>query len=1333
MKKLLVLATVVSVCATVSLGAKYTTADYIQDGLVAQFDGIDNQGTGVHVPGATTWKCLKTGQEMPLSAGSEFREGKYLYATNAMSVTGTFLGTPPPEFATLQGVAKPLGTYRSYSAGYTLASCGGISIGFDTRISGGLSLNAVTNLVTGDKNVFYYCQHPENENSVAGLLALDRPYTYTVINTPTSPLYYVNGSASTHNSGSFYSAAYTYSDKISIGLTNDGGRSHANYAVRVYNRPLTPEEIAWNSRVDRARFEGIGETLTWTGAASAKFSNSGNWKTAGGQAAVPSDGDLLVINNTSGAVLTLENDIDGLSVAGLAVTGGKGVVLDGNQIELTGGASAWKSEGAVTVNCALKLAEGDQSFNVKNTTTVNGVISGKGKLVKTGLKGNVDTSGILELAGANTYEGGTEIKFGSLDALNVYAFGDTNKEVYINNAAASPTSDHTALRIRVTSFYYPIHILDTFTGSTTWCENNWCGHNVDAMVDNVSIYNRIYGGSFHLRGWEKDAKDSGSSRTVTVYGDIDCPGAQVTFFGGTCHYRSRIRTGTLGASPYTQTKVYFYNSGNEFTGSKGGTSSLYYACGANAFHGIGFSYSYLSSDDKTYLQGYDQEIDRMTGKMNADRGGDVAGSTWHTIDGGNQDRKTMLTMRATGNCDSLHRFAGSLSICWNPTNSAYVFNTYSNRVNAMTGVIIVSNGTFNVNGTTSFKQVTGLQVARNATLGLYTSANQPFESVDEIEVGAGGRIYFGEEATRLFKKDPAVNLETGATLDVPAGMTLQLASVSIDGFAVDPDDYTKAGGAEWISGGGTVKVVQSLITPVKWTGGGEDDTSVGTAANWDVAGTVAKLGSGNLLATFATGGRTATVDRVVSLDGVKFEVGATETGFRVRGTGELGIGMDGIVASARETAAEYVIESPLRVLDYQNWAPGTKAQLTVKGPLHGVSGMEITRQGGGMVKLIGHADSTFAGDFRIIKGITEATGCDPFGPGTEGGGAVTFESSDSADSGTTRLTIRDAVITKPFYNKGTIRCLHLKGDVVFENAVTNTAELRMDDETVATFRGGGYFNMMPLSEYKSTTVVFTNKPVYVQMETSETRQMTIRFDVAGNEVPVIDGYYAQHVRFGADYAFDQEKAHTRLHVKANASYSDGSVDFEGHDQRFDVLYGEVPRILRKNSTTQYYYAWITNSSAKAATAYMDGLTAVTNYCPFSGPINISKGGSRLYSMGSDTTAVTNTSPGSLEVTGGTMRIGPKSVWSGDAIVGDGALLTVTDDTALTRNATVRISGSGKIRLDNDQPLVVHYLYIDGQLVWGEDYSAAHEKYGSHFEGSGILRVRSPRGSLLMVK
>ena len=39
---------------TLPANTTYTSASYVQNGLIAQWDGIDNAGTGTHDPNATT-------------------------------------------------------------------------------------------------------------------------------------------------------------------------------------------------------------------------------------------------------------------------------------------------------------------------------------------------------------------------------------------------------------------------------------------------------------------------------------------------------------------------------------------------------------------------------------------------------------------------------------------------------------------------------------------------------------------------------------------------------------------------------------------------------------------------------------------------------------------------------------------------------------------------------------------------------------------------------------------------------------------------------------------------------------------------------------------------------------------------------------------------------------------------------------------------------------------------------------------------------------------------------------------------------------------------------
>ncbi len=50
----------VAACAVLGVNAA-STADYVQDGLIANWDAIDNAGTGTHNPSATTWKNLVQG------------------------------------------------------------------------------------------------------------------------------------------------------------------------------------------------------------------------------------------------------------------------------------------------------------------------------------------------------------------------------------------------------------------------------------------------------------------------------------------------------------------------------------------------------------------------------------------------------------------------------------------------------------------------------------------------------------------------------------------------------------------------------------------------------------------------------------------------------------------------------------------------------------------------------------------------------------------------------------------------------------------------------------------------------------------------------------------------------------------------------------------------------------------------------------------------------------------------------------------------------------------------------------------------------------------------
>ena len=97
-------------CLLHSLAFAYTSASYVQDGLIAQWDGIDNQGTGTHDPTATTWKDLVGTNDLTIAQGRgfEWRRGIAFYFDNVSDGVAAAYGTDgvTPDYRTIEIVYK---------------------------------------------------------------------------------------------------------------------------------------------------------------------------------------------------------------------------------------------------------------------------------------------------------------------------------------------------------------------------------------------------------------------------------------------------------------------------------------------------------------------------------------------------------------------------------------------------------------------------------------------------------------------------------------------------------------------------------------------------------------------------------------------------------------------------------------------------------------------------------------------------------------------------------------------------------------------------------------------------------------------------------------------------------------------------------------------------------------------------------------------------------------------------------------------------------------------------------------------------------------------------
>jgi hypothetical protein len=93
-----------AVCCVASTAFAYDSSSYVQSGLIAQWDGINNAGTGTHDPTATTWKDLKGSLDMTLTdKGSWTADGNALFCNNGAGAQGA---SATPAYKTIEIVYK---------------------------------------------------------------------------------------------------------------------------------------------------------------------------------------------------------------------------------------------------------------------------------------------------------------------------------------------------------------------------------------------------------------------------------------------------------------------------------------------------------------------------------------------------------------------------------------------------------------------------------------------------------------------------------------------------------------------------------------------------------------------------------------------------------------------------------------------------------------------------------------------------------------------------------------------------------------------------------------------------------------------------------------------------------------------------------------------------------------------------------------------------------------------------------------------------------------------------------------------------------------------------
>lgn len=228
-------------------------SEYIQEGLIAMWDGIENAGWGVHDENATTWTdCISGLKFTPSGTIGD----TVIFDSNCVTLSGgnSYLrrgstevkpiiqGNGSEAYFTVELCNRPISDIKTKNfAQYCSIGCQIGSYGYGVRWY--VAENFTIRYLYVKNSLYFFTTH----------LTKEQPWTITIVSDGAESRWYLNGSLvnrATHGSTT------GWYDNWYLG----GGGSSGNYwqgdifSHRFYNRALTDEEIAANRAIDTKRF-----------------------------------------------------------------------------------------------------------------------------------------------------------------------------------------------------------------------------------------------------------------------------------------------------------------------------------------------------------------------------------------------------------------------------------------------------------------------------------------------------------------------------------------------------------------------------------------------------------------------------------------------------------------------------------------------------------------------------------------------------------------------------------------------------------------------------------------------------------------------------------------------------------------------------------------------------------------------------------------------------------------------------------------------------------------------------------------------------------------------
>lgn len=246
----LALSVAAAVGCAFTASADIPASAYVQRGLIAQWDGIENAGAGMHDANAATWVDLVSGTALTKSGTVTVESDGMVF--NGSSYFTRDAGTFPADsvFPWTAEVHFKVNSLRSGdnhvigtngNGGWSFLQANGKSFAFVPRY--------------GSSYQWAY----DSKSLAAG----DEITVSGISDTSTIALYKDGALAGSANvSGAHNNGASTVAFKIGTSGTSVNGLIGKVYSARIYDRVLSADEIAFNAAIDKARFAGASEEET---------------------------------------------------------------------------------------------------------------------------------------------------------------------------------------------------------------------------------------------------------------------------------------------------------------------------------------------------------------------------------------------------------------------------------------------------------------------------------------------------------------------------------------------------------------------------------------------------------------------------------------------------------------------------------------------------------------------------------------------------------------------------------------------------------------------------------------------------------------------------------------------------------------------------------------------------------------------------------------------------------------------------------------------------------------------------------------------------------------